>query len=58
MDQANERKKLAIVGCGSVAREHIKVLRMIGSIDLVALCDVDKDTVERMSSEGGIARTY
>ena len=58
MNEASERKKLAIVGCGAIAREHIKISRMIDSIDLVALCDIDKDAVARMSREGGVARTY
>lgn len=58
MNQASERKKLGIVGCGAIAREHIKVSRMMDTLDLVALCDVDKDAVSRMSREGGVARTY
>jgi predicted dehydrogenase len=58
MHEVSERKKLAIVGCGAITREHLKVSRMMDSMDLVALCDVDKDALARMSMEGGVARTY
>lgn len=49
---------LAIVGCGMVANEHLRALRKVPGIKIVALCDRDKKTVARMSQKWNVETSY
>jgi len=49
---------LAIVGCGMVANEHLKALKRVNGISVVALCDKDEETVNRMSKKWNIRSSY
>ena len=40
--------KLAIIGCGGMAHTHGDWLRDIPEADVVALCDINKDNMERL----------
>jgi len=52
------KRSMAIAGCGAIAREHLKALRSIDTLTVVALCDVDQGTVSRTSREWNIGRSY
>jgi len=49
---------LGIVGCGEVAKEHLRALRSVRGINVVALCDKDEKTSERMSREWNVKAHY
>jgi len=49
---------LAIVGCGMVANEHLRALRRVPGIRVVALCDRDEETVARMSQKWDVEARY
>jgi len=49
---------LAIVGCGMVANEHLGALRKVKEIKVVALCDKDEETAERMSRKWNVRTCY
>ena len=44
---ANDEIRVAVVGFNSKGAQHIKQFREIPGVRIVALCDVDKDIVER-----------
>lgn len=51
--------RLGIVGCGSVTQlRHLPALRRVNDIEVVALCDVNKATLENVAGQFGIARRY
>jgi predicted dehydrogenase len=49
---------LGIVGCGEVANEHLRALRNVRGIRVVALCDKDRETVLRTSQRWGVRDIY
>lgn len=58
MNQMSKAKRLAIVGCGAIVREHFRISRIVRALNLVALCDIDETVVARMAREGNVDRTY
>lgn len=49
---------VALIGCGAMAREHLRVLKNIDTLRLVALCDTNEETVSRVSGQWGVRRYY
>lgn len=49
---------LAIVGCGMVANDHLRALKGIRGIKVIALCDKDEETVTRMSRKWNVGTYY
>ena len=58
MPEKEIKINIAIVGCGAVAKDHLKTLKKIDSLQLVALCDKNEKVVARMPSEWNINRYY
>jgi predicted dehydrogenase len=54
----HSKMNVGVAGCGAIAREHLGVLRSIGTLDVVALCDIDKETVSRTSREWSVSHCY
>jgi predicted dehydrogenase len=54
----NRKMNVAIVGCGAMAREHLRALRGLDTVRLVAICDTSEEAVTRMSGEWGIGKSY
>jgi len=52
------KMNLAIAGCGAIARDHLNALRGIDALNLVALCDIDEQSVRRMSRECNVSQCY
>lgn len=44
---ASDRIRLAIVGLGGMGNQHLKWFAALPEVEVVALCDVDKDHLER-----------
>lgn len=43
--------KVALVGCGVIAPNHINALLSINNIEIVALCDIEKEKAEALASQ-------
>src|SRR5689334_11012789 len=53
------RYRVGIVGAGSWARAaHIPGFQACAEVDLVAVCDVDRELAERVAAKRGIPRVY
>lgn len=48
--------RVAIVGAGSIARRHGRACQEVGEAELVAVCDVRPEAVERLGEELGVSR--
>ena len=40
---ANERVRVAVIGCGNQGKAHMKSLSSLNNVEIVNICDVDKD---------------
>jgi len=51
--------RAGIIGAGSIAQAaHINAFRSVPDVELVALCDTNKDRVTAIAAERGIPQTY
>jgi len=50
--------KVAVIGAGYFAELHIEAWRRIESVELVAVCDLDKDRADKAASAGVGTRSY
>src|SRR5215813_15398587 len=48
---------VGIVGAGWIAKEHHRTLQSLAGVDVVAVCDVDRERAEALASGTG-ARVY
>lgn len=46
-----EKLRVALIGCGNIARVHARHLQQVGVSDLVAVCDVDFARAARFAAE-------
>lgn len=49
--------KAGIIGCGRMAKEHIKAYQELG-IPIVAVADISKEVLEKVKKDLGIGNTY
>ncbi len=49
---------VGIVGCGVIARSHLEILKKIGNLKVVGLCDSQAEAAERLSREFGGTAVY
>ena len=50
--------RVAILGCGHISAQHVKTLRGIRGIDLVGVCDLDRDQAEALAERHHIPGVY
>jgi predicted dehydrogenase len=50
--------KIALVGCGKAAEQHISEIRKLKTASLVAVCDVERLMAEQLAVRFGIANWY
>jgi len=50
--------RIAIIGTGAIFRNHLEAYRALDNTDVVAVCDVNEELVQRTATEHGIARTF
>lgn len=48
----------ALIGCGAIAREHLTAIADIGTIDVVAVCDISPARAESTAERSGVAKWY
>jgi predicted dehydrogenase len=56
--KANDRVRVAVVGCGSVSRMYFPNLKACPSVELVAACDIRPERAERAAAKFGVPRHY
>jgi predicted dehydrogenase len=49
---------IALVGCGAIARSHMKALRKMDGVHVAAVCDTDEEAAARMAKQWNIRRYY
>ena len=55
----NEKLRIGVIGAGGIANSvHLPSLRDCEDAEVVALCDIHADKLERTAREFGIAKTY
>ena len=42
---------IAVVGAGYMGQNHVKVLSSLSSVNLVAICDIDKQKTKKLSKQ-------
>jgi predicted dehydrogenase len=50
--------RVGIVGTGGIARAHGRACREVEGAELVAICDVSREALDRFGEEFGVARRY
>ena len=59
MAKQNEPVRVGVIGCGQVAqRGHLPALRHVREAKVVAVCDLDRELVERTAGRFGVERRY
>ena len=53
-----EKYNLAIVGCGFIAQTHLRVLKKLNSVKVVAVCDTDKKKAITTAKKWKVDRHY
>ena len=48
--------KIGLIGAGGIAQTHLRALRAVEGIEVVAICDIMKERAERSAKEFGIPR--
>lgn len=49
-----KRLRIGIVGAGYVARYHIEALQRLAEVEIVGICDLDRDAAEKLAQAHGI----
>ncbi len=50
--------KTAVIGTGFIGPSHIEALRRLGTVEVVALADVDQETAGKKAAQLGIANSF
>jgi predicted dehydrogenase len=53
-----EKLRAGLIGCGFFARNHLHAWKMIAEVELVAVCDIDRDKAESARVEFGAVKAY
>lgn len=54
----NKKFKSAIIGCGGISETHITALQAIGDSDIVSICDIREDRLEKAGAMCPYAKKY
>ncbi|QDU32220.1 Glucose--fructose oxidoreductase precursor [Poriferisphaera corsica] len=55
---SKERMKLAIIGTGNIAQQHLKSVEKLNHVELVAVCDVNSEAADKVADEYGVKAFY
>ena len=50
--------KVGIIGTGENARDHGRACHNVTQAELVAICDISEDALERFGNEYGVSKRY
>ncbi len=56
LDNSMAKLKSVIIGCGTIAREHLSALSEMPNVDVVAVCDISAARAEATAERFGIAK--
>jgi len=51
-----KRLRIGVIGAGYVARYHIEALQRLGFVDVVGICDLDREAADKLAKTFGIER--
>ena len=54
----SRKVKLGIIGVGTIGSVHADAYAKVADADVVALCDINPDTLTAKSARHGVALTY
>lgn len=54
----NEKLKVAVIGVGNIAQEHIRAYLQNPHVELYAFCDIREDHLKKMGEKWGVTRLY
>ena len=49
---------IGLIGCGRISHKHLSAVNAIESAKIVAICDIDKEKIDKLSQELKVDRTY
>ena len=50
--------QVGIVGCGGISRSHAAAHANLEGVDLVAMCDINRDALNDRADEYGVSKRY
>ena len=50
--------RVGIIGCGGISRSHAAAHANLEGIDLVAMCDINRDALNNRADEYGVSNRY
>ena len=50
--------RIGLVGAGNIAKAHLAAYRKVEGAEIVAICDINPDTLKETAESFGIAKTY
>lgn len=53
-----KKLKFALIGCGSIAKTHVKAFQTMKNAEIVAFCDIDKSRAEEKAKFYGSGEVY
>jgi 2-alkyl-3-oxoalkanoate reductase len=55
---SDRKTRVGVVGAGYVASRHLRALKSLRFVEVVAICDVDRMRASQLASQFGITRVY
>ena len=53
-----KKVRIAVVGCGGIANVHLTSYSKLPNVEIYALCDINRENLDRTGDKFGIARRY
>ena len=50
--------RVGVVGCGGISRSHASAYSGLNSVDFVALCDINREALDKRADEHGVSGRY
>lgn len=54
----DKKIKVALVGAGKIAEVHLEAYKKVSDMEVVAICDINEETLNKTADEFGIKRRY
>jgi predicted dehydrogenase len=54
----SKKLKIGLIGLGNIGKTHVSYLKTMNNVDLVGVCDVDKEKADRFAAEASTTAYY
>jgi len=58
MRNNNKKTRFAVVGCGRISNRHIYSIKRNSNAELIAICDIDRDKLEKIKKKYNVKYAY